>query len=402
MKILRIIYEWPPPWDGLTAHPYELTVSQSKLGHEIEIICGRWPRAGDIEQVKNVKLHPLIREPLNGLLLITVAPLVLFKYLSVSRRFKPDVVHIHGHFGLYVYLYRTFLGKFYKKSLELSVPIVSHFHNTVAGRWEASRENNIELKPLTKLVHWPLAKVSDSLAVKHASACVFVSEATKQEAIKHYNASPEKCFVVETGVNPILFSRVSQEEKEKTRKDLGLDNYDKVILNNGAMVERKNIHLLVEALKHLPIEYKLLLVGPGDPDYMYKLDTLIADNQLNHRVVKVGYTPYPNVPIAFQAADIFVLPSGWEGLPKVVMQSLACAVPTLASGFKLANPVEGLFYIQELTPETIARQIKQIVEDDPFVDSNTIALHYSWDTKAQQLEQVYQFVLNQDTNVQPQ
>ena len=37
MKILRIIYDWPPPWQGLAAHPYELTASQLKEGHEVEI-----------------------------------------------------------------------------------------------------------------------------------------------------------------------------------------------------------------------------------------------------------------------------------------------------------------------------------------------------------------------------
>ena len=49
MKIARIIYDWPPPWSGLAPHPYELTLAQLKLGHEVEIFCGRWPHAGGFE-----------------------------------------------------------------------------------------------------------------------------------------------------------------------------------------------------------------------------------------------------------------------------------------------------------------------------------------------------------------
>ena len=50
MKILRIVYDWPPPWYGLAPAPYEMTVAQTKLGHTIDVFCGRWPRAGGAGQ----------------------------------------------------------------------------------------------------------------------------------------------------------------------------------------------------------------------------------------------------------------------------------------------------------------------------------------------------------------
>ena len=40
MNILRLVYEWPPPWDGLTPGPYELTQAQLKLGHQVMVFCG--------------------------------------------------------------------------------------------------------------------------------------------------------------------------------------------------------------------------------------------------------------------------------------------------------------------------------------------------------------------------
>ena len=70
MNILRIVYEWPPPWDGLAPAPYEVTAAQARLGHKIDVICARWPFSGPIEKLNNVTLHPLIREPLKGTLLV--------------------------------------------------------------------------------------------------------------------------------------------------------------------------------------------------------------------------------------------------------------------------------------------------------------------------------------------
>lgn len=394
MRILRIIYDWPPPWAGLAPHPYELTVAQAKLGHTIDIFCGRWPKAGALEQPKGTKVHPIIRAPLQGTMMLTSAVILFFKYIFWRDEEKNEVsiIHSHGHFAIWIYLYRFLLGKLFPKSRELKTPLVVHFHNTVSGRWEALKEKEIDIKPVSKYFDWPLAKFSDKLAVKVAAACIFVSEDNKKDAIKYYGADPSKCFVVESGVNTSIFTSVGQEEFEKTRRDLNLDRLDKVILNLGAMVERKNIHLLIEALKFLPINYKLLLVGPGDLEYLKRITDQIRVDHLSSRIVRAGYTPYPQSPISFQAADLFVLPSSFEGFPKVVVQSLSCGVPALVSGFKAKDDIKGLYYLDSIEPENIAKQIREILESPMAkdVDTNFVRTNFSWDVKAKQVEEVYQ------------
>jgi len=389
MKILRIVYDWPPPWDGLAPAPYEMTSAQTRLGHKVDVFCGRWPLAGKIEQLPDVTLHSFFREPFPGMLMLTVSPLMFLYYLWWRLKNTVDVIHSHGHFGIYIYAYRALLQKFFKNAKELQIPVVAHFHNTFKGRWESAIEKGKEIKWYSQYISWPLGVFSDRLAVKVSSACVFVSNAIRNDAIKYYGADPEKCFVVESGVNPSLFKPVGAEEKEKTRKDLGLYPKEKVILNYGKMVERKNVHLLVEMLVHLPPDYKLLLVGSGDPEYMQRLDDIIAEKKLEGRVVKIGYTPYPHVPIGIQAADIFILPSTWEGLPKVVLESLACGIPVLASGFKAQEDISGLKYLRDLAPELIAFDAKEMIEKPPFVDVSKVTRLYSWDQKAREVEEIY-------------
>ncbi|MBW6441659.1 glycosyltransferase family 4 protein [Patescibacteria group bacterium] len=392
MKILRIIYDWPPPWHGLAPHPYELTESQVRAGHEVEVFCGRWPHAGEIERPGNIKVNPIMREPLPGTIFFTSSVVLFFKYLSWRRKNSPDIIHSHGHFAVWIYLYRFFLQKFFPWAKELKVPLVVHFHNVAKDRWVQMEIQDKPISPLARYLIWPFSIFSDKNAVKSAAACIFVSEGNLKKAVEYYGADERRCFFVESGVNPDLFTSVSPDEIDKSRLDIGFDTDDRVILNHGIMSERKNVHLLVEALKFLPKKYKLFLVGSGDSTYMGKISETIKISGLSDRVIATGYTPYPETPIAYQVSDLFVLPSSWEGLPKVVMQGLACGVPCLVSGFKLSEDIEGLYYLENLDPGYIANYIYTIVESGKkFVDSEKVAHSYSWDSRIKEIEKVYEF-----------
>jgi glycosyltransferase involved in cell wall biosynthesis len=392
MKILRIIYDWPKPWQGLAPAPYEITMAQLKLGHEVELMCGYWPKSGGIEKPQNIKVHPIIREPFPGSIFFTSAVLLFFKYLMWRKRNKVDVIHSHGHFAIWIYLYRRILQKFFPWAKELKTPLVVHFHNIAQSRMEKMEESKMEVKVESKYVAWPLEIYSNKLAVRVAAACIFVSNENKDDAVKLYNADYRRCFVAETGVNADLFKPIGDEEKEKSRRDLGLDIYDKVVLNHGVMSERKNISLLVDALALLPPHYKLLLVGSGDSTYIEKINENIKAKGVDERVIKIGYTPYPQVPIAYQISDVF-LPSVWEGLPKAVMQGLACGVPCLVSGFKISENIAGLYYLDNLEASHIAERIINIVENPVSVDVQKTVLLYSWEKRSHEIDEIYDFAI---------
>ncbi len=392
MKITRIVYEWPPPWMGLAPAPYELTRSQVKLGHEIDIFCGLWPKAGGPETLQNVKLHTVWRAPFQGTISFTSSLAMFLNYLQWRSRNQVDIIHAHGHFGLWIFLYRNILRKYFPWLKEMQTPLIVHFHNTVKGRRVKLEESEKEIKLISKILDWPLAELSDRLAVKTASACIFVSEKLRNEAIQYYKAQASRCYVVETGVNPEFFKPINPEEKAKTRIELRLNPQDKIILNVGALVERKNIHLIIESLTYLPKNYKLFLLGEGDESYTGKLDALIMEKKIKNRVIKVGYTPYPQIPIAYQSADLFVLPSSFEGQPKVVMESLACGTPVLGFGFRLEEEVTGLEYLENLEPMHIAEKISEMIKNPRQVDRYKIMKNYSWDVKAEQIEGIYKRV----------
>ncbi len=386
MKLLRLVYEWPPPWIGLTPAPYELTRAQAKLGYDIDVLCGRWPKAGELQKVEGVNVKSFYREPIRATMLLTVAPVVTLYLIFWKLFHKVDVYHVHGHFGLYFYIYKLIFG-FLDKT-----PVVAHYHICVKARWEESKKTGKKINFISRYIDWPLALLSDNLALKVAKFYVFVGEKVKNDVVSYYNADPAKCLVVESGVNPDAFYRPMDEEKLKLKKDLGYTAEDVVICNLGFLVERKNIHLLIESLKHLPENFKLLLVGKAESKYNERLKQIIESNKLEDRVKFAGEQDYPDVPRFFRASDIFCLPSVYEGFPKVVLEALACGVPTVASGFKVPQ-IDGLFELKEFDSKVLSDLLLIAYKNKENVDSEKVRNEYSWNQRAEVLDKVYKEII---------
>lgn len=388
MRILRIFYDWPGAWNGLAPAGYEITNEQLHQGHKVTLMCGFW-RNNPPKELPNLNIISILREPFEGTIYFTSSVILFFKYFIWRNTYKADVIHSHGHFGIWIYYYRKLVKNIPFLNYEHQALFVTHFHNTFAGRWDSLKKEGKSIKWFSEKVAWPLGIKSDMWALEVSDLCIFVSQNLLEEAVKFYGADRSKCFVLENGVNTNLFKSVNSIEREKTRKELGFDVFDKVIINHGNMVARKNITKLVESMRFLPINYKLLLIGTGPRQYLDEIDKVIIDNLLASRIRKVSYTPYPELNIPLQSSDIFVLPSDFEGLPKVVLESLACEIPCLVSGFKFTDPLEGVYYLDKKDPEEIARMIQKVIEESPKIDIDTFRVKFSWKTKVSVMEALY-------------
>jgi glycosyltransferase involved in cell wall biosynthesis len=388
MRLLRIFYDWPGDWNGLAPAGYEMTKEQSKLDYKITVMCGLWP-SKPVVTIPNVTFSKIIREPIPGSIYFTSSVILFLKYFLWRNKYKVDVIHSHGHFGIWIYLYRSFLKKFRIFKFEFEPVFITHFHNTFKGRWESLKKEGKSISWVSEKIAWPLGIKSDMWALDSSDLCIFVSQNLLEEAVKYYGADRNKCIVLENGVNVELFKKVNSIEKDKTRKELGYDSLDTVILNYGNMVARKNITKLVESLVHLPINYKLLLIGSGSKEYMEEIDKIIIDHLLGSRVKKIPYTPYPELNIPIQSSDIFVLPSDFEGLPKVVLEALACELPCLVSGFKFLEDFEGVFYLDNKDPKHIAEKIDEISRKKINFDIDKYRINFSWHTKMLVLDEIY-------------
>lgn len=100
-----------------------------------------------------------------------------------------------------------------------------------------------------------------------------------------------------------------------------------VLVGAGRLTHQKGFDRLIELIPQLPGDTRLTIYGDG-PD-RGELEARIAELGLSERVTLPGFSE--KVAAAMAGADAFVLPSRWEGLPNVVLESLTLGTPVIAS-----------------------------------------------------------------------
>lgn len=136
----------------------------------------------------------------------------------------------------------------------------------------------------------------------------------------------EKTRVVRNGIQP----QAALSARASVRAQLGLPAAAHVVLTVGRMTEQKGHQHLIAALPavlaHVPDTSTVLVgVGPLEDDLRARVRAL----RLEHRVCFAGRRD--DVPALMAAADLFVLPSLFEGLPLVVLEAMAAALPVVGT-----------------------------------------------------------------------
>ena len=212
-------------------------------------------------------------------------------------------------------------------------------------------------------------------ALRSADRCVAVSADLKKTMV-FLGIEESKINVIPNGIDPERFYKI---DKFQAREYLGLSLKGKILLSVGALIEIKGHHLLIEALAKLRqgdrLTFKTYIVGQGE--WYDKLASLVNNYGLQEYVFLQGGVANRELVFWYNAADLFFLGSSREGWPNVVMESLACGTPVLATA------VNGI-------PEIISRaELGTIMANrsvDCFCREIPKALARSWDHM-----KIYQF-----------
>jgi glycosyltransferase involved in cell wall biosynthesis len=150
------------------------------------------------------------------------------------------------------------------------------------------------------------------------------------EVCKELGVSLSRLTIIPNGVDTAKFTLLDRTE---SRKALGLDDSGRIILFVGNLDPVKGIDTLLRALAILnkinKNKVKLIIIGSGYLEQ--KLKQLANILGIIDSVFFVGSVKHENIPIWMNAADCLCLPSISEGHPNVMMESLACGTPVVAS-----------------------------------------------------------------------
>lgn len=143
-------------------------------------------------------------------------------------------------------------------------------------------------------------------------------------------AQPDRVSVIPNGVDR---ERFHPQDKQAARRRLGLPEQGRLLLTVGHLGVRKGHRETIQSLAQLPPDVQLVLVGAelaSGRDALL-LQKLAASLHVQDRVLLVGPQSYERIPDYFAAADASVLASYREGCPNVVLESLACGRPVVAT-----------------------------------------------------------------------
>lgn len=196
-------------------------------------------------------------------------------------------------------------------------------------------------------------------ACEGADKVIAISEMTKRDIINFFHIDEQKIEVVYQGCDKSFASVVSTEQKNKVREKYGLPQ--RFILNVGSIEERKNLLLVVKALKEIE-NVSLVAIGKKTP-YVEKVDRFIKENNLSTRVMLFHNIPFTDLPAIYQSASLFVYPSFFEGFGIPILEALTSGIPVIAAKGSCLEEAggPGSLYVNPKDEKEMAQKIRQVL-----------------------------------------
>ncbi|MCK5255586.1 MAG: glycosyltransferase [Deltaproteobacteria bacterium] len=274
---------------GLDYNKYDISVCSLKNKGEIA-------RALEKQGIEVYCLHMEGRERFLGWLSSIIALIRLFPYLI---RIRPTIIHS--------FLFRANILARIAGYLT-GVPIVISSVRVMGGE--------------KKYFHY--VEMITSFMVDHY---VTVSESVKRYIIDKSKISAEKISVIYNGVN---IKSQDDSHKQNVRMPFKIEDEDRILMTVGRLHEQKGHYYLVQAVSRVQKEFpkvKLLVTGEGEEEN--NLKKLVKSLDLMNEVIFAGLSS--DMERILPMAELFILPSLWEGLPNALLEAMAAGKPVVAT-----------------------------------------------------------------------
>lgn len=295
----------------------------------------------------------------------------------------------------YYFSIKKLVKKLVKKGQEFDLVDAHYFYpDGVAANWLAkrlklpvaitARGNDISLIPNYSTPRGMIAKT-----LKEADACIGVCNALVDE-MKAIQPEQTNYHAFRNGVDLDVFVPAKKDQRDNLRLKHEVTNKF-VVISVGHFIERKGHHLTILALKQLP-NVHLFLAGDGEMDK--ELRKLVDDNLLQSQVTFLGAVEHKELVQYYSMADCMVLASSREGWANVLLESMACGTPVVATPIwgtpeVVAEECAGLL-TKDRSSKSIAEAILKLQESYP--DRKNVrkyAEKFSWDETSDSIYQLF-------------
>ena len=375
-SILTVGSGWfPTTPGGMERYIYELIHKLAINQDQIELCGVGLPEQEDIS-IANIRLHNLA-SPHSKIWQRLWSIRSNFRQINLNHF---DAVSLH--FALYSFPILDLLPK--------SLPITFNFH----GPWAAESQEELLNKQLTI---WIKQHLVEKNTYNQCDRFIVLSRAFGNILHQQYEIPWEKIHIIPGGVDVKHFK--NNLSRLAAREQLGWPTERPILFTSRRLVHRMGIDKLLTAIAKIkPVVPDIWLAIAGRGHIQTSLEKQVVELGLENQVRFLGFLPDQQLPIAYQAADLTVMPSqSFEGFGLAILESLACGTPVLCT------PVGGMPEIlqkfspdlitEAITVESIADKLAQVMLGKLPLPSreecrNYTIKNYDWTNIAQQVRQV--------------
>ena len=232
--------------------------------------------------------------------------------LDELRRFKPDVVYVHGYATPY-------LRAVMRSANRAGIPVLM----TTDSELRHARPWHVRV--MKKLL---LPRILRQVAL-------FLTVGDENERyFEHYGVGRERFYRVPFSIDSEYYDKVLSDKdqvRKATREQLGIPDDAVAILTVGKLIQRKGqadlVRAFAEAVKSAKRPAVLLIAGDGSE--RTRLEELAKP--LGAAVKMLGFVNVQQLPATYAASDVYVHPSSHDPHPLSISEALYCGLPVVAS-----------------------------------------------------------------------
>jgi len=373
MKIAVLGTRYSPPFfrGGEEHIIHELKKNFEQKGHKVDVFTPGFKKWKDID----------LRSKAGDTTRIPVHDVRFFYNLEFSYKFhrimKPGtydiVLNTHSHLGYF----------------QTGITHVLLVNATSRGEAAAIKDRN-PVKVFEKLARSTFGYSADKKVYDICSHIICVNPHIKSELTDYYGVCEDKIDIIGNGVDCDYYSPAEKITGE-----------DEVIITYaGRLVSRKNVDLLIRAVAALGRErfkFRVRIIGEGEEEK--RLKGLAGSLGINDSVAFLGRKDKGDLLELYRSSDLFVLPSRYEGMPLVLLESQACGVPAVVTNFDGADKViengRNGCILDGWSSEELAECLKTLSKDDEMrktMSKNArekMVREYSWEKIGSEFLQLF-------------
>jgi glycosyltransferase involved in cell wall biosynthesis len=242
----------------------------------------------------------------------------------------------------------------------------------------------------------------DRACLPHYDQVICVSDDLHDRCLQ-LGLDAERCVLIENGIDTAEFSRHMSRQEAKSR--LHVPPTRAIIGAVGRLSSEKGFDVLLHSVDQLladGLDVELWILGEGNE--RHNLENLIARLGRQDRVHLLGFRQ--DLREYYQAMDVFALSSYREGLPNVVLEAMAFAVPVVATRIAglpkvIAHGKNGLL-VDPGDPEALKRCLGQVLRCDGLQDQlgregrKTVEERFSFQARMDRIRCLYAQLLSRE------